>query len=480
VTSSQFWMIWPDNAMASALILFAIAMPFLYAARKLVHDLFRSIGHTIGGPLRLGARWLFAAARDMKERNKAVLLAHGNEEVGQLIEREFERVGVLVTRDLEGYPALQRKLLDEITRVEEDYKKCGEVPPPPPDWVEAVTSIAKIKSDRNEMVQRILEEIKRSVDSIHAKALEEYRRAYQSRHKILNGFMPFWRSLDKTLGQVDKKLTGLQDTSAAIDAQMAKYEQINKKTDKAEHALTVSAFTQFAIAALVLLIATGGALINFKLIALPMSEMVGAGDYLTGSLRTSEVAALVIIFVEATMGLFLMETLRITHLFPRIANLSDPMRRRMLWISLTLLVTLAGIEAALALMRDMLIADKQALLQSLASTQQAAPADPLLARIPTAGQMLLGFILPFALAFVAVPLESFIYASRTVGGAAIVMLVRVAAFVLRILGNLVRNLCRVLTTLYDVVIVLPLLIERMVKGARGGADVELGRRAAKS
>ncbi|HUL91806.1 MAG TPA: hypothetical protein VLV56_05600 [Burkholderiales bacterium] len=466
MTSNQFWMIWPDNPMASALILFAIAMPFLYAARKLVHELFRSIGQAIGGPMRLGARWLFAAARDMKERNKAVLLAHGREEVGQEIEREFERVGALVTRDLEGYPALQRKLLDEITRVEEDYKKCGEVPPPPPDWVEAVTAISKVKSDTNEMVQRILEEIKRSVHSIHDKALSEYRRAYDSRHKILNGFMPFWRSLDKTLGQVDKKLTGLQDTSGKIDALMDKYEQINKKTDKAEHALAVSAATQFAVSALVLLIAAGGALINFKLIALPMSEMVGAGDYLAGSLRTSEVAALVIIFVEATMGLFLMEALRITHLFPRIANLNEQMRRRVLWIALTLLVTLAGIEAALALMRDMLIADKQALLQSLASAQQAVPADPLLARIPTAGQMLLGFILPFALAFVAVPLESFVYSARTVGGATLVMLVRVTGFVLRVLGNLVRSLCKVLTTLYDVLIVLPLLAERLVLAAR--------------
>src|SRR6267143_54389 len=258
--------IFHGNAMASALILFAIAMPFLYAARKLVHDLFRSIGHMIGGPLRLGARWLFATARDMQERNKAVLLAHGKEEVGQHIEREFERVGLLVTRDLEGYPALQRKVLDEITRVEEDYKKCGEVPPPPPDWVEAVAGIAKIKSEHSEMVKRILEEIKRSVDSIHGKALEEYRRAYQSRHKILNGFMPFWRSLDKTLGQVDKKLTGLQDTSSKLDAQMEKYEQINKKTDKAEHALTVSAFTQFAVATVVLLVAMGGALVNFNMI----------------------------------------------------------------------------------------------------------------------------------------------------------------------------------------------------------------------
>ena len=472
MTGSQFWMIWPGNAVLSALILFVIAMPFLYAARKLVHDFLRSVGQMVGGPFRMGARWLFTSARDMRERNKAVLLAHGREEVGQLIEREFERIGALVTRDLEGYPALQRKLLEEITKVEEDYKKCGEVPPAPPSWVEAVTAIAKVKADGNEMVQRILEEIKRSVHTIHDKAIGEYRRAYESRHKILNGFMPFWRSLDKTFGQVDKKLTGLENTSEKIDAQMDKYEQINKKTDKAEHALTVSAFTQFSIATLVLVIAAGGALINFKLIALPMSEMVGAGDYITASLRTSEVAALVIIFVEATMGLFLMEALRITHLFPRIGNLSDTMRRRVLWISLTLLVILAGIEAALALMRDMLIADKQALLQTLAATQQAAPVDPLLARIPTAGQMLLGFILPFALAFVAIPLESFMYSMRTVGGAALVMLVRVVGFVLRVLGNLVRQFCKVLITLYDVTIVIPLLIERIVKASRGGGGDE--------
>src|SRR2546430_1182361 len=173
---------------------------------------------------------------------------------------------------------------------------------------------------------------------------------------------------------------------------MAKYEQINAGTDKAQHALTVSAFTQFAIALFVVAVAAGGAFINFKLIALPMSEMVGAGDYITSALRTSEVAALVIIFVEASMGLFLLEAMRVTHLFPRIASLDEVLRRRMLWIAFTLLVTLAGVEAALALMRDMLIADKQALVQSLA-TVQALPNDGWLGRIPTAGQMLLGFML---------------------------------------------------------------------------------------
>jgi len=464
---SPFWMIVPGNAALSALVWFVIAMPFLYAARKPVHELLHAVGVLAGGLLRSSSRWLLGAAHDMRERNRQVLLAHGSEEAGQQIAREFERVSLLVTRDLEGYPALQRRLLDEITRVEEDYKKCGEVPPPPPDWIDAINAVANVKSGGNELVTRLLEEINRSIKDIHEKTLAEYRRAYEERHSILDGFMPFWRSLDKTLAQADRKMTSLTDRAAAIDAQMARFEQIVSKTERAEHALTVSALTQFFVATLVIVVAAGGALINFKLIALPMSEMVGAGDYLTASLRTSEVAALVIIFVEATMGLFLMETLRITHLFPKIHALSDPMRKRMLWIAFTLLLTLAGIEAALALMRDMLIADKQALMQSLAATAHAAAAtDSWLARIPTIGQIVLGFILPFALAFVAIPLESFIASARTVGGAVMVIVMRLLAVSLRLAGSFVRQLARVLVTLYDILIVLPLLLERLVRDRR--------------
>jgi hypothetical protein len=152
--------------------------------------------------------------------------------------------------------------------------------------------------------------------------------------------------------------------------------------------------------------------------------------------------------------------------------MNERMRRRWLWVALFFLFVFAGIEAALALMRDMLAADKQALIQSLATTQQAAPPDPLLRMIPTTAQMVLGFVLPFALAFVAVPLESFIYSLRTVGGAFLVMLVRVAGFILRLLSNLVRQLCRLLIAVYDVLIVLPLLVERVVKAARSGGDDE--------
>ena len=48
-----------------------------------------------------------------------------------------------------------------------------------------------------------------------------------------------------------------------------------------------------------------------------MSEMFGGADYI-GPYKTSDVAGLVIILIELTMGLFLLESLRITRLFSAI------------------------------------------------------------------------------------------------------------------------------------------------------------------
>ncbi len=155
-----------------------------------------------------------------------------------------------------------------------------------------------------------------------------------------------------------------------------------------------------------------GAFINFHLIALPMSEMVGASSHV-GSLMVSDVAALVIILIEIAMGLFLMESLRVTRLFPVIGMLDDVLRKRLGYVAFVILFALAGVEASLAYMRDMLAADSAALAQSLAGSV-AVEAE--FRWIPAVGQMVMGFMLPFALTFVAIPLESFIRSFRTVGG----------------------------------------------------------------
>ena len=456
---------WPNNIPLSVLALFLIATTFLYAARTQMHGVVRAICHLIASSMRVASRWLFMSASALRERNRTVLLAQGKSEAAEHIEREFERIAGIVRKDLQEYPALQRKLMEEVTRIEDDYHRCGEVPPPPPEWVRAIESVAQIQSG-GDIPRKLLEDVHKSVQKIHDKTVAEYRRSYEDRHKILKNMMPSWRAASKSMDEMDRKMVSLETNGKKIDDHMAKYEAMRAGDEKAEHALAVSGFVQFAISGLVMAIAMGGAFINFKLIALPMSEMVGASDYLTNSLKTSDVAALVIILMEASMGLFLLESLRVTSLFPRIASMDDRMRRKLMVAALVFLVILACIESSLALMRDMLIADKAALMHDLSSSAAPAQDTGLLSHIPMAGQMIMGFVLPFALAFVAIPLESAVHSARTVLGAVVVQLFRAAGFVCRFIGVAFRRLSRVLETAYDVLIVLPLLVERMVSAVR--------------
>jgi hypothetical protein len=161
------------------------------------------------------------------------------------------------------------------------------------------------------------------------------------------------------------------------------------------------------------------------------------------------------------MGLYLMESLRITKLFPIISSMDDRMRTRMIWVTFGILLILACVESALAFMRDRIAADMQALRQSLAAAELSGPVG---SWIPTAGQMVLGFILPFALTFVAIPLESFVYASRTVIGAVVAGLLRGFAFLLRLIGNIFRYLGEFMVNMYDLLIFPPLWVARLFNG----------------
>ena len=461
------WLFWPNQVALSFLVLFFLITIFLYAARTPAHNVILSLCNLAGHALRFASHWLLHTAEGLRQRNKSVLLAHGQAEVTAQIEREFERVTALVEKEMGEFPALQRKMMDELTRIEEDYHRCGEVPPPPPEWVEALSTIANLKSG-GDIAKKMLEDLHKSVQKIHDKTISEYRRSYEDRHKILKSLMPFWRSVDKSVKTLDSNMVNLTGNAKAIDMHMYRYEEMRARTDKSEHTLAISAFVQLAISSLVILIAAGGAFINFKLIALPMSEMVGASDYITTNLRTSDVAALVIVLMEASMGLFLLESLRITHLFPTMSSMNDAMRKRVMWAALILLIILASIESSLALMRDMLIADKAAMLHELATVQPVVT-DSLLTHIPMVGQMVMGFVLPFVLAFVAIPLEVMVYSLRTVTGVVLVMLMRACSFILRFTAMILSRLGRVLLSVYDITIVLPLMVERWVLGLRGSA-----------
>ena len=277
---TDFLNIVPGYPVLSVLIWFVVAIVMLYLARYPAHRTIESLSRVIHNGMRLAARSVLLAEERLVRRNKEVLLAAGRESVERLIEREFQRVDAVVKRDLSGYPALQHKLAEQITRIDEDYGESAELPPPPPTWVNAVKAFAKIPFNADPTVANIFKEIHKTIVKQYKNTIDEYRKSTGARHALLKNMMPYWRKLSQTLDQVGKKITGLQERATVIDHRMEDYEDIRAKTDKAERMLASSSMTKFFISALVLLIAFGGAVINFNLIAFPMSEMVGGGSYI--------------------------------------------------------------------------------------------------------------------------------------------------------------------------------------------------------
>jgi len=453
---------WPA---LSALILLILLVIALYLSRDTAHQAIRAAAGALARGLRVAAHSVIRGQERLSARNREVLLAAGREAKERVVEREFARVGDTVRRDLAGYPDMHRRLSEAIQRIEEDQEQAAEVPPEAPGWAQAVKVVANL--DARNAGAEILSDIHKSMVKAHAEAMDDYRKASAERHALLRRMMPDWRLIQQALGHVEKSVESVIGRSQTIDRQMAEYEAIVRGEDRALSVLSSSSIVYFFVSLLVLLVATAGTAVNFTLIARPMAEMVGGTNFI-GAYRTADIAALVIIMVEISMGLFLMESLRITRLFPVIGALSDKTRIRMVVITFLILLLMASIEAGLAYMREVLLLDEMATNALLRGDNSASLVNPHL-WITTAAQMGMGFVLPFALVFVAIPLETFVHSLRTVVGLIGSALLQALALLLRVLGNGCRHLGALACRLYDMPLFVPLWIESRLRGGSGAA-----------
>jgi hypothetical protein len=166
-----------------------------------------------------------------------------------------------------------------------------------------------------------------------------------------------------------------------------------------------------------------------------------------------------------------MESLRITRLFPVIGALSDKMRVRMMITTFMILLLMASIEAGLAYMREVLLLDEMATNALLRGDNTGTLVNSHL-WITTAAQMGMGFVLPFALVFVAIPLETFVHSLRTVVGLAGIAMLQALALLLRLLGNASRHLGGIARRLYDLPLFVPLWIETRLRSAATPANAD--------
>ena len=191
----------------SALFWLILGVAVLYLARTSAHKVIQTVRQALHDVLQTVAQALGAGEERLTARNREVLLAAGKEAKERIIEREFDRVGDSVHKDLAFYPGWQRALSESITRIEEDHQHAVDVPPDPPGWVKAVEVIAKLDTRKDDAaVPMILTTIHASLVKAQANALEEYRASSKQRHELLRRMMPQWRLIQQTLNRVNKNV----------------------------------------------------------------------------------------------------------------------------------------------------------------------------------------------------------------------------------------------------------------------------------
>ena len=197
-----------------------------------------------------------------------------------------------------------------------------------------------------------------------------------------------------------------------------------------------------------------------------------------GGVPVSTVSALVLVLMEATLGIFLMDMLGITELFPKLGTIPRSRRRLILGIGLVGLFFLASVESSLAILREQIVEAESALKLSLAADESRIVQSVSQSTIPIVGQAVLGFILPWILALVAVPLEMFLDSGRHVLASLTVGALRLVGGLAGGIAHVSRHLTGMIGNVYDVYIAIPLRIESMVaKGRKTGGVDQSGARA---
>ncbi len=439
------------------------SMIFMFFAREPMHKMIQAMSDATAGGLRKMASWIRASVEAMREKDRKVLLESGVAKIQGEILQEFHRIDTANTKSVSGYPELQLKLDENIAKIEGDYKECGQVAPEAPGWSEVVETIARAQgSTGDRIIEKMLGEIHKSAVSGEKKALSELRDVAGKRHKILGGMAPVWKRIEKLGKEINHKVDKVIENSRNIDRYMDQYEKISTGGSESIDMLSSKVTKLFIISLIVICVGMVGAFINFNLIALPMSELVPAGVRVAG-MAVSEISALVIVALELVLGIFLFEAIGVTHTFPQIANMTRGKRQIILYGALFGLLFLSSVEASLAILREHLAEAKSALDRSLAG-ESATIAENIDSNITVIGQALLGFVLPWILAVIAIPLEMFIEASQHAFAKIYTIIITVICHLANAVAFLIEGFFKILMHIFDIYIIVPVQISNMFKG----------------
>lgn len=440
---------WSDYPLAAVTLAVIVGISILYLSRSTAHRFIERVGRAGYRFARLFSRSCATLAARIDTRNREVMLALQMEITRRQLEREFQRVAAAVEQDMTKFQHLERSINEHVNVMEEDFERSAQVPPSPPGWVDAVDAIAKLQTETNpEPVGRVLQDIHNSVLDQQREVMREYRWTVNARHKILADLRPLWRGVSKQVATVGRDSRDLLARAHRIDTQMAAFRELcANRGDARVESFLARWLMALALSAVALILAT----LNINLLAAPLANLIageGATSWLTAGALTVAVMAAALVLSEAT---------QVSRLLPLIGGLPQRARVMLMIMSSVLLAALVTGEALL--------------LKSHAGIRVSV-AGSALGNEAAWGAATAGVVVPLLIALLSPALEAFLATSRPVFAATMVAILNAFAVLSRLVGKVWLELCRAAHQVYDLILFLPIALEKALVARRNKKNTE--------
>ncbi|MDQ6989949.1 MAG: hypothetical protein Q9M19_08715 [Mariprofundaceae bacterium] len=468
----QMLLLFPDNEPLSWLVLYLMASFVLVMARFWVHNLLqRTLLATAKLKHNMG-RYLFEHARNAQKRAQELATEYFLREQERDIEKEDSKLACRIDRHLSQFPSLQHEASSLTESLDKDFESA-KVPVKSGNsaqlsWLQGelstYTDKVGISSNEAKKVGKSIGKIEKRLTKDLSAHQSLFKKESKQRMKTLSKQNKPLLALKKSLHSMQKTVEEVNNSSKNIDKKIDAYYAYRDNDNLTLRSANQSILTRFAIALFFVLIAIGGSIFNFFLIERPLSEIVGGGGLIMG-MEVAQMGAVMIIMLELATGVFFMEALGLSHLLPSVERWDNEMRKKVAIITGGLLLSLASVEAGLALLREELIAGDQATMQLLIGEGVASidNSDSFTGMGPMLVQATIGFIIPLILAFVALPMEILFNVVRIIGQYIWAAILRCLGFLLRLLSQILRLVLNILIAAYDLIIFFWLFLERLGK-----------------
>ncbi len=451
-----FW--WSD-----LLLGLVLALILLYLARQPVHDILTGSGRILGGFLRMAAGLCRGWQRRLARLGRHALFQLAREHQERISRRQLRRLDETVETAVAEWPALESQIQARLQRIESDYRDPPEPPNPPTAWADLLKRITSVSDTGDPAVARAVEAVTGSIEETSRQMAQMHEQSSSDHHRTLETLRPEWEGLARSTREVRDGLETLRQELADCRRRVQRFDTLQNQrgilTSRLKGWLALHFMVGIAMGGLAVLVG----LVNFHLVALPMQEALGAGSRI-GPWPTASVAAVTLTLLQAGLAVVITDSAGITRLIAPIGQVDAGRRRIVLGIASISLILLCLAEAGMAFIRDSMILEQEWLARELEAG--IATGEPGLRWVPSLAQMVMGFVLPLSFLVLAPGVESLLQAGRVVliwiGSG----LTTSAYLLFRFLARGAEEAARLLAYGYDLVIFLPLAVERAMLGRR--------------